>query len=168
VIFRTNDPSRSRQTAKGSLVPEFRPARPDDLPLVQRFMESFYRETDTPFQTEAAGRALAALVGDPSLGRLFLIEAGAETVGYVVLTLGFSLEFLGRDAFVDELFVAPEHRARGLGLAAIRFLESVAAQLGVAALHLEVGPDNEKALGLYRRAGFEDRRHRLMTKLLPR
>ena len=85
-----------------------------------------------------------------------------------MLTLGFSLEFLGRDAFVDELFVAPKHRGRGLGLAAIRFLEPVAAQLGVAALHLEVGPDNEKALGLYRRAGFEDRRHRLMTKLLAR
>jgi diamine N-acetyltransferase len=148
--------------------PEFRPARPDDLPVVQRLMQRFYRETDTPFQAEAAGRALAALLADPSLGRIFLIEAGREPAGYVVLTLGFSLEFLGRDAFVDELFVTPEHRGRGLGLAAIRFLEKVAAQLAVAALHLEVGPDNEAALGLYRRAGFEDRRHRLMTKLLPR
>ena len=147
---------------------EFRPARPDDLPLLLRLMRGLYEETDTPFVAEAAGRAVAALVADPSLGRAFLIETATGPAGYVVLTLGFSLEFLGRDAFVDELFVTPEHRGHGLGRAAIRFLESVAAELGVAALHLEVGPDNEKALRLYRRAGFEDRRHHLMTKVLAR
>ena len=146
----------------------FRPAEPGDLPLVLRLMEGFYRDTDTGFHAEAAARALAALVADPFLGRLFLIEIGGTPQGYVVLTLGFSLEFLGREAFVDELYVIPEHRGRGLGGAAIRFLESVAVELGVQALHLEVGPDNESALGLYRRAGFADRRHHLMTKLLAR
>ena len=148
--------------------PEFRPARLDDLTLILSLMEGFYRETGTPFDAEAAGRALVTLVADPSLGRLFLIETGERTAGYVVLTLGFSLEFLGRDAFVDELFVAPEHRGRGLGLGTLRFLESVAGGLGVTALHLEVGPENEKAQGLYRRAGFEDRRHHLMTRRLHR
>jgi diamine N-acetyltransferase len=148
--------------------PAFRPARPADLPLLLRLMEGFYRDTDTPFHPEAAERALLALVADPTLGRLFLIEAGSKPAGYVVLTLGFSLEFHGRDAFVDELFVTPEHRGHGLGQAAIRFLESVAVELGVLALHLEVGPDNESAVGLYRGAGFLDRRHRLMTKLLAR
>jgi ribosomal protein S18 acetylase RimI-like enzyme len=146
----------------------FRPAEPDDLPLVLRLMEGFYRDTDTAFHAKAAERALRALVADPFLGRLFLIEIGGTPAGYVVLTLGFSLEFLGRDAFVDELYVIPENRGRGLGQAAIRFLESVALELGVQALHLEVGPDNESALGLYRRAGFADRRHHLMTKLLAR
>jgi ribosomal protein S18 acetylase RimI-like enzyme len=147
---------------------EFRPAQPDDLPEIVRLMAGFYRETDTPFHADTAGRAVAVLMADPSLGRLFLIETDAGTAGYVVLTLGFSLEFLGRDAFVDELFVVPEHRGRGLGLLALRYLEEVAVQMGVTALHLEVGPENEPALGLYRRAGFEDRRHRLMTRLLTR
>ena len=148
--------------------PSFRPAQRSDVPLLLRLMQGFYRDTDTPLDAKAAAHALAAVVGDPTLGRVFVIELGAEPAGYVVLSLGFSLEFLGRDAFVDELYVVPEHRGRGLGLAALRELESVATGLGVKALHLEVGPDNESALGLYRRAGFEDRRHRLMTKLLPR
>lgn len=148
--------------------PEFRLARPDDVPSLLPLMQAFYRDTDTPFDPRAASRALAALVADPALGRVFLIEVAAEAAGYAVLTLGFSLEFEGKDAFVDELFVAPEHRGHGLGRAALRLLESAAAELGVRALHLEVGPDNESATLLYRRAGFEDRRHRLMTKRLPR
>ncbi len=148
--------------------PSFRPAQQSDVPLLLRMMQGFYRDTDTPLDPEAAAEALAAVVADPALGRVLVIELGALPAGYVVLSLGFSLEFLGRDAFVDELYVAPEHRGRGLGKAAIRELESVATGLGVKALHLEVGPDNESAIGLYRRAGFEDRRHRLMTKILPR
>ena len=148
--------------------PSFRPAQPGDVPLLLRLMQGFYRDTETPLDAEAAKGALAALVADPALGRAFVIELDNEPAGYVVLSLGFSLEFLGRDAFVDELYVVPERRGHGLGMAAIRELESVAAGLGVKALHLEVGPDNESALGLYRRAGFADRRHRLMTKLLPR
>jgi ribosomal protein S18 acetylase RimI-like enzyme len=148
--------------------PGLRPAQPDDLAEILRLMAGFYRETETPFHADAAGRAVGVLMADASLGRLFLIETDAVTAGYVVLTLGFSLEFLGRDAFVDELFVVPEHRGRGLGLLALRYLEEIAVSLGVRALHLEVGPENEAALGLYRRAGFEDRRHRLMTRLLTR
>jgi ribosomal protein S18 acetylase RimI-like enzyme len=148
--------------------PSFRPAQAGDVPLILRLMEDFYRDTSTPLDSEAARGALAALVADPALGRVIVIELGTEPAGYVVLSLGFSLEFLGRDAFVDELYVVPEHRGQGLGKAAIRELESVAAGLGVKALHLEVGPDNESALSLYRGTGFEDRRHRLMTKLLPR
>ena len=148
--------------------PSFRPAQEGDVPLLLGLMQGFYRDTDTPLDADKATIALAALVADPALGRILVIEVDGGPVGYVVLSLGFSLEFLGRDAFVDELYVVPEHRGRGLGRAALQELESVAAGLGVKALHLEVGPDNESAKGLYRRAGFLDRRHRLMTKLLPR
>jgi ribosomal protein S18 acetylase RimI-like enzyme len=147
--------------------PSFRTARPDDLPMLLGLMRQFYQDTEIAFDPEAS-QALLALLADPSLGRVFVIEVGLETAGYAVLTLGFSLEFLGRDGFVDELFVVPAFRRRGLGLAAIRKLESVAAELGVRALHLEVGPENESAFDLYRGAGFRDRRHRLMTRLLPR
>jgi GNAT superfamily N-acetyltransferase len=48
-------------------------------------------------------------------------RAGArpEAVGYIVVTLGYSMEYGGRDAFVDDLFLAAAHRGRGLGTAAL-------------------------------------------------
>ena len=44
------------------------------------------------------------MLGDPRLGRLFAIDDDGSVVGYLVLTFGFSLEFGGRNAVVDELF----------------------------------------------------------------
>ena len=47
----------------------------------------------------------------------------------VVLTLGWSLEYHGRDAFVDELFIAPSCRGRGLSKLALGVLEDACRDL---------------------------------------
>jgi hypothetical protein len=39
---------------------------------------------------------------------------GDELAGYVILTLGFSVEYRGREAFVDELYVEEKFRRQGL------------------------------------------------------
>ena len=70
-------------------------------------------------------------------------------MGYLVVAFGYSLEFRGRDAFVDELYVAPTHRGRGLGREALRVAEPCCLEAGVRALHLEVRPGNARARGLY-------------------
>lgn len=112
---------------------------------------------------EAAVRALA--VGDP-FARAWLLRAlpGGPFIGYVVLTLGFSIEYGGRDGFVDELYVAPDARGRGIGTAALQFVMDQARELGFRALHLEVMPGNDRALELYNRHGFTDTRRHLMNK----
>jgi ribosomal protein S18 acetylase RimI-like enzyme len=84
----------------------------------------------------------------------------------VILTLGYSFEFRGRDAFVDELYIEPEFRRRGLGRRAMEFLEERARALGVNAVHLEVDRGNDAAAELYRRAGYADQGRFLMTKWL--
>jgi GNAT superfamily N-acetyltransferase len=81
-----------------------------------------------------------------------------------VLTFGYSLEFHGRDAFVDELYLQEGARGRGTGRQALEFLAGVCSDLGVRALHLEVVRGNEAAQRLYRGFGFEDHDRYLMTK----
>src|SRR5918997_799998 len=96
----------------------------------------------------------------------YLLLSGGEVAGYVVITFGFSLEFRGRDAFIDELFVKDAFRGRGLGAATIRFAEGVCRGRGVRALHLEVERANTGAQSVYRRAGFKDHDRYLLTKWL--
>jgi ribosomal protein S18 acetylase RimI-like enzyme len=107
--------------------------------------------------------AMRRMLTDPSLGRAWLIEASGETAGYVVLTLGYSIEFGGVAAFVDELFVARGKRRQGIGTATLKLVEAEARALGVAVLLLEVTRSNEAAKHVYRKAGFSDREHHLMT-----
>jgi ribosomal protein S18 acetylase RimI-like enzyme len=144
----------------------FRPATPSDLETVLGLHRAFFEEDGYPFQ-EAESRAnLARLVADPGLGRLIVMDDGGVVVGYLVLGFGFSLEFRGRDAFVDEVFVAPSHRSRGLGTRAIAAAEEACREAGVRALHLEVERSKERTQGLYRRLGFADHDRYLMTKWL--
>lgn len=127
-------------------------------------MRRFYAQHRTPFRAAEARKALLGLLRDPAMGRVWLIRFGQEDVGYVVLTIGYSLEFLGRDAFVDELYVLPRYRGKGLGKQAMALLDDECRALGVHALHLEVASSNKAAQGLYRRFGFEKRGYFLMTR----
>ncbi len=127
-------------------------------------MEQFYAEERYPFDREKARAALDPFLADAALGRAWLFRDGDAAVGYFVLTLGWSLEYGGRDAFVDELFVSPSHRGRGLGRRALEAIDEACRELGVRALHLEVEKNNLPAEELYRNGGFEDRDRRLMTK----
>jgi len=58
---------------------------------------------------------LRRLLGEPELGRIWFIEHDNHIVGYIALCFGFSIEFAGRDAFVDEFFIVESHRGRGIG-----------------------------------------------------
>ena len=144
----------------------FRPGSPSDLETVLALHQAFFEEDGYPFREAEARANLARLVADPGLGRLLVMDDGGEVVGYLVVGFGFSLEFRGRDAFLDEIYVVPSHRGRGLGTRAIAAAEATCREAGVRALHLEVERSKERTQGLYRRLGFAAHDRFLMTKWL--
>ncbi|HEX8355566.1 MAG TPA: GNAT family N-acetyltransferase, partial [Pyrinomonadaceae bacterium] len=105
--------------------PSFRVADATDVDTLLAMMRGLYEHERIAFDEAAARAALGQLLADDSCGVAHLILFGAEVAGYLVLTFGFSLEFGGRDAFVDELFVREEFRGRGAGAAALRFAEGL-------------------------------------------
>lgn len=90
--------------------------------------------------------------------------AGGDVAGYIVLTLGFSLEYHGRDALIDEIYVREDYRGRGIGTRGLEFIEGICRELEVKALHLAVERANRNAQAVYRRAGFVEHDRYLMTK----
>jgi ribosomal protein S18 acetylase RimI-like enzyme len=146
--------------------PSFRVARPPDADLLVELMRDFNAHERIAFDELAVRAVLAQLFANDEYGLACLIMLNDEVAGYVVIAFGFSLEFRGRDAFVDELFVKEGFRGRGLGGAALRFAEGVCRGRGVRALHLEVEHRNAGAQAVYRRAGFVDHDRHLLTKWL--
>jgi len=151
--------------ADGSVV--LRPARGDEVETLVRLAGRLYSEDGSiPLHPDRAARAFARLIDDGSLGLVRFIESGLTAAGYLVLTWGFSIEFGGLVAILDELFVVPEHRGRGLGTAALSAAETICRERGVLALRLEVEHSNRRALELYARTGFARHSRHLMTKRL--
>lgn len=71
------------------------------------------------------------------------------------------------DGFVDEIFIRPAVRGRGLATEVLIELPKTLGQAGIKALHLEVDRQNESAQRLYQRTRFQPREsYMLMTKLL--
>src|SRR5215469_2163459 len=134
--------------------PQFRLAVASDAELLLDFMQAYYAFDGHAYDREKAGAALISLLENPTLGRAWIILEGDSPAGYIVLCFGYSLEWLGRDAFVDEFFLREEYRGRGWGKKTMAFLEDTARELGVKTLHLEVVDANEKALHLYEAIGF--------------
>ena len=119
-----------------------------------------------PFDEAEVRPALERFLAHAELGQAWLLWLSEKPAGYVILTLGYSFEYRGRDAFVDELYIEPEFRRMGLGRSAMKFVEKKARELGVNAVHLEVDRSNDAAAELYRRAGYADHGRHLMTKWL--
>ncbi|HXV24547.1 MAG TPA: GNAT family N-acetyltransferase [Alphaproteobacteria bacterium] len=142
-----------------------RPARAEDLDRLLGFAEDFYAE-DGHVLTDDGRRALTGIVAGEPAARAWVFELEGRMVGYGVVTVGFSVEHGGRDGFLDDFYLAPKARGRGLGRRALEFLVEEARKLGIRVLHLEVETGNERALGLYRRSGFREDGRRLMSKRL--
>ncbi len=135
-------------------------AGPEQASEIDRLVAAFHRHEGVSVTARARRASIDALLAMPAQGRILLVQTpGAGIAGYAVLAFGFSLEFGGRDAFLDELFIAESFRGKGIGRAALAAVCAWARHQGLCALHLEVERDNKTAKNLYTQAGFEDRSH---------
>lgn len=146
---------------KGGTV--LRAAGAEDLGLLLDLIRGLYAAEHIPFDEERAARALGGLLEDPSLGWVWIVESGGQPAGYAVVTYGYSLEFGGRFALLDELFIAEQHRGAGLGRHLLARIAGECRARGLRAVRLEVERTNARACDLYRRAGFEAHDRDLMT-----
>jgi GNAT superfamily N-acetyltransferase len=121
-------------------------------------MGRFYAEMGLAFVRDRAARALVDLDG---FGAWWFIEVGGKAIGYFVLTVGYSLEFGGKFALLDEFFVEEEWRGKGLGASVMERILKEAVAIGARAVHLEADGHVRE---FYRRSGFEVRGREMMTR----
>ena len=139
----------------------------DVLTLVT-LMREFYAESSFPLDEGWATRAFADLLADPPRGAVWIMEQDGVPAGHVVLSVRHAMEFGGLCAYIDDLFVRPACRRRGVARAGLDALVAECRRRGCRAIEVEVAPDNDAAVALYRSYGLApgtDQRQHLRVAL---
>ena len=142
-------------------------ARPEDLDRLMGLVGAFHAEAGIAQDADQRREALLPLLEGIPHGCVYLIGPGRAPLGYIILTFGWSVEFGGMDGFIDEIYIRPAVRGRGIATEVLMDLPKALAEAGLTALHLEVDRANEATQRLYMRAGFKQReRYMLMSRRL--
>jgi ribosomal protein S18 acetylase RimI-like enzyme len=126
-----------------------------DLDAILALMRQLSAYERLTFDLDKARAAMSELLAVQELGAVWVLRDETRLLGYLALCLGFSLGAGGRDAFIDEIFVAEPFRNRGWGTKMIETAIRAAREAGVVAVHLGVQHTNANAMRLYRRLGLE-------------
>ncbi|HSS32124.1 MAG TPA: GNAT family N-acetyltransferase [Solirubrobacterales bacterium] len=137
-----------------------REATTADLPAVVEAVAALLRELGgrSPSQPEMEAE-VGALLEDESVGTLLVAEEGGALVGVLGASWQRAIHVPGRYATIQDLWVDPEWRSRGVGAELVEALAAIARQKGVS--RIEVGLPREtfaaiaQTTAFYEGAGFE-------------
>ena len=143
-------------------------ARHDDIPGIVRLVDDYWSwEGIDGFDREELAAQLDFLLSDRRLGDVWVTGTPDILAGYLIAVYVFSLEHKGLTAEIDEFYVAPGWRGRGLGHALLAAAETRFRDLHCTNVSLQLGRENNEARRFYRGHGFDDRAgYEIVSKML--
>lgn len=137
-----------------------------EIKKVIEMMNIFYQHEHLEFYIEKNSQIVQELLNNSNFGKIWLIRSDDDTVGYIILTFGFSVEYGGRFALIDEFYIKQEFRNKGIGTEALKFVEVNCKASGVESIHLQVKNFNSSAKKLYAVLGYEEIDRVFMRKFI--
>jgi GNAT superfamily N-acetyltransferase len=129
-----------------------RAATPSDAETVARLLDAFNREFDAPSPgLEVLTTRLHSLLAG---GDVIAFLAGDPAVAVALLTLRPNVWYDGPVVLVDELYVVPEARGRGVGSELLVAVESLTRERGGELIEIAVDGADADAHRFYERHGY--------------
>jgi ribosomal protein S18 acetylase RimI-like enzyme len=127
----------------------------EELPqLVALLGMLFSQEAEFAPDDSKQTRALAKILSDETVGRVYVAREGRRVVAMASLLYSISTAEGGLAASFEDLIVLPDRRGRGIATALLRFVIDEARRRAVLRLTLLTDSDNARAQALYAKAGF--------------
>lgn len=130
-------------------------AKPDDCKVCAGLLVEQLREHSIDGSIERLSSVLESVVADATRGFVLLARVEGQIVGLAYAAVILGAEHGGLVAWLEELYVAPAHRSRGIGSALIGAMVEHAHETGIVAIDLEVDASHKRVESLYRKHGFE-------------
>jgi GNAT superfamily N-acetyltransferase len=131
-----------------------RAAEPSDVPVIADLIRGLARFEKLEHEVTLTEELLAVgLFGPRPYAEALLAEEDGLPIGFALFFHSFST-FLARPGiYLEDLFVVPEHRGRGIGRALLAHLARLAVERGCGRLEWAVLDWNSEAIGFYERLG---------------
>ncbi len=147
-------------------VVEVRAATVADRAAVIRLLGAQMGEHEIPVEEAGTERAVELALAAGGVAWLTVATISGMVVGVMLANPIVSVEHGGAALWIEELYVAPAHRRRGVARALIDFITVQARNAGLRALDLEVDPEMHAAQALYASLGFSSvERQRLVLPI---
>jgi GNAT superfamily N-acetyltransferase len=148
-----------------STLATYRLLTPRDMPGFITMVRTRYNEEmpESPIPAEQVIATVRELEHNRDRGTVFIFDREESLVGYCILVNYWSNEYGGTVLCVDELYVTPGQRGQGIASDFLNLIAKVAPE-GCRAMQLEVKTRNRKAMGFYRKLGFEDVRRTILSR----
>ena len=131
-----------------------RPATPDDVATILRFVRELADYEREPDAVEATEQMLAtALFGERPAAEAVIAEIDGEPVGFAIFFHNFSTWTGKRGLYLEDLYVTPAARGSGVGRALLAHLARLAIERDCARFEWSVLDWNAPAIGFYRKLG---------------
>lgn len=140
-----------------------RPATGADVPRLAALTTAFYVEDGFTTSRAALPGRLITLLGHPE-ANVAVAETNDAVIGFALTTARLTLES-GCVAELQDLYVRPEHRSRGVGSALVSDAARWARDHAAAALEVVIAPNGRDVNRLhryYRSRGFLDEGRRIV------
>ena len=130
------------------------PAQVADIPVILRMIKALAEYEQLTHEVTATEQDLRqSLFGPRPAGEVVLAYNGDVPIGFALFFHNFST-FLGKQGlYLEDLFVVPEWRGRGVGKQLFEYVASVADSRQCGRLEWTVLDWNESAIAFYRRRG---------------
>jgi GNAT superfamily N-acetyltransferase len=130
------------------------PATLADVPLVLCFIRELAEYERLSHAVTATEELLAEqLFGEPRGAEAIVAREGSEPVGFALFFHNFSTFVGRRGLYLEDLFVRPGHRGRGVGRALLQHLAALAVARGCGRFEWAVLDWNQPAIRFYRSLG---------------
>lgn len=131
-------------------------AKEQDVPDILRFIRELARYEKLEHEVEATEEALNVhLFGPRPAAEVVFVEEDGERSGFALFFHDFSTFLAKPGIYLEDLYIRPEKRGRGLGTALLAHLARLALERGCGRLEWWVLDWNEEAIGFYRSLGAE-------------
>lgn len=148
---------------------DIRPLSAADIPALLPLVEQYWIFEDLAgYEPARVAQELGRFCADATIGSGWIARVRGQAVGYLLAVYVFSLEHLGMTAEIDEFFVLPSARGKGLGDEMLALAEAEFRRRRCTNVFLQVGTGNDRGRAFYVARGYRERAgFDMVDKMLP-